>query len=65
MSDRTEVENTRAASGDGSKYTPEELEYMRACADYLRRERKRYLTLVDHLRIAHSLGYRKVREEEK
>lgn len=44
---------------DGSEYDADEAEYLRACDDYRRRLRKRFLSLTDCRRVLLSLGYRK------
>jgi hypothetical protein len=44
---------------DGSRYTPDELEFMRAVERFQKANRKKFPTAVDYLRIAAALGYRK------
>lgn len=45
---------------DGSEYTPEETEFLLAMLAFQKRTRRRFPTLSEVLRVAHSLGYRKV-----
>lgn len=55
----------RPRSGDcgldpGSKYTPDEVEFMVAMDRYKRQARRPYPDAVDVLAVARSLGYRRV-----
>lgn len=43
----------------GSKYTPDEIEFMRAVEQYQKRLGRKFLSSTDYLRVALSLGYRR------
>lgn len=44
----------------GSEYTPAEVAFIRAMEQYQKRTRRRYPSFVEVLRVAESLGYRRV-----
>lgn len=44
----------------GSEYAPDEVDYIKALDAYRRRKRRKFLTAVDCLAVAVSLGYRRV-----
>ena len=44
----------------GADYDADEVEFLRAVTRYQREWKRKFLTFVDVLRIARSLGYRKV-----
>lgn len=44
----------------GSGYDPEEVEFLRAIGQYQQRHNVKFLTYTEVLKIARSLGYRKV-----
>lgn len=46
----------------GADYTPDEAEFLRAVGAYQKATGRKFPTFVEVLRIAHSLGYRKVPE---
>jgi hypothetical protein len=49
-----------ALSGSDPEYTPEEIEWILAVEKFRKRERVYYPSSVDLLRLARSMGYRKV-----
>jgi len=46
----------------GSDYTPAEAEFLKAVERYQRANKKKFLSHVDYLRVAASLGYRRVEQ---
>ncbi len=44
----------------GAEYTPEEIEFLQAMDAYMRIKGKRFPTFTEVLKVAKSLGYRKV-----
>jgi hypothetical protein len=52
--------HTRARQHDGSGYTPEELEALRAVDQWKRANRKHWPALTEIMAILRSLGWRKV-----
>lgn len=45
---------------DGSEYTEEEIAFIKAMEEWMRRTRTKFPTFTDVLRVAKALGYRKV-----
>lgn len=54
---------TLGANFDGSEYTAEEVQFLKAMADFMKANNVRYPTFTDVLRVAKSLGYRRVEDE--
>lgn len=54
-----EESKARPTDDDGSGYTADEVEFMKAVEAWQRRTGNRFPTAADVLRIARSLGYRK------
>lgn len=52
--------NPTSTAFEGHKYLQDDLEFIRAMAAYMKMNKRRFPTFVEILRVAKSLGYRKV-----